>query len=79
MQIQTTSAKEAFIAGIDNGIKPLNAAALAYVDQVNRLLMTPSHLLCRLAADFMIRQCLAVQENKPMRRAVQLWGVLSSV
>ena len=26
-QIQTTSSNEAFIAGIDNGIKPLNAAA----------------------------------------------------
>lgn len=31
--VQTTSSKEAFIAGIDNGIKPLNAAALQYVDQ----------------------------------------------
>ena len=34
-QIQTTSSNEAFIAGIDNGIKPLNAAALQYVDQVS--------------------------------------------
>lgn len=25
---------EAFIAGVENGLKPLNAAALKYVDQV---------------------------------------------
>ena len=36
-QVQTTFAKEAFVAGIDNGIKPLNAAALQYVDQVRQL------------------------------------------
>ena len=35
-QVQTTFAKEAFVAGIDNGIKPLNAAALQYVDQVRQ-------------------------------------------
>jgi len=34
MQVQTAQAKEAFAAGFDNGIKPLNAAALQYVDQV---------------------------------------------
>ena len=33
-QVRTSAAKEAFVAGLDNGIKPLNAAALQYVDQV---------------------------------------------
>lgn len=36
-QVRTTAAKEAFVAGMDNGIKPLNAAALQYVDQVSFL------------------------------------------
>lgn len=33
-QIDTTSAREAFVAGTTNGLKPLNAAALQYSDQV---------------------------------------------
>jgi predicted dinucleotide-utilizing enzyme len=40
-QIDTTMVKEAFIAGAVNGLKPLNAAALKYVDQVQLSSKTP--------------------------------------
>jgi len=32
--VDTIMVKEAFIAGVDNGLKPLNVAALKYIDQV---------------------------------------------
>jgi hypothetical protein len=34
LQVNTVQVKEAFIAGLKNGLKPLNVAALKFVDQV---------------------------------------------
>ncbi len=34
LQVNTLQTKEAFIAGVENGLKPLNVAALKFVDQV---------------------------------------------
>lgn len=38
VQVDTFMVKEAFIAGMTNGLKPLNVAALKFVDQVYRTL-----------------------------------------
>ena len=40
-QVDTFMAKEAFIAGMTNGLKPLNVAALKYVDQVCLTIILP--------------------------------------
>ena len=47
-QIDTSLAKEAFVAGTQNGIKPMNAAALQHVDQV---------CCCELTSDLHARCC----------------------
>lgn len=63
--VDTIMVKEAFIAGVDNGLKPLNVAALKYIDQVRSSIPAAysSHTQERHVRRLLTGMCVSPQSN----------------